>query len=190
MLLSPGQPRGTRKSSAKSAGLDCVVERLGSGHDRTNFDCGNPILTDWLKHRASQFDKRDLAPYVATKTSSSVVIGYYAISNHRVTREVLPLEEAKGLPRLDVPVVLLGRLAVDRSVQGLGLGSYLLVDALRRAQLLADHVGIRAVEVDAIDDAARKFYLKFGFVPLLDDPNHLFLSMHVIRKLDLPPLPK
>jgi GNAT superfamily N-acetyltransferase len=173
---------------ANRAGLDWVIGRLGSGHDRTNFDCGNPILTDWLKHRAGQFDKRDLArSYVATKKSSAVVIGYYSISNHRVTNEVLPLEEAKGLPRLDVPVVLLGRLAVDRSFQGQGLGSYLLVDALRRAQHLAEHVGIRAVEVDAIDDAARNFYLRFGFVPLLDDPKHLFLSMHVIRKLDLPP---
>ena len=91
------------------------------------------------------------------------------------------------MPRLDVPVVLLGRLAVDRSVQGQGLGSLLLIDALRRAQHLAEHVGIRAVEVDAIDEAARQFYSRFGFVPLLDDPNHLFLPMPVIRKLGLPP---
>ena len=51
-----------------------------------------------------------------------------------------------------------------------------------------EEVGIRAVEVDASDDAARRFYLKFGFVPLVDDPNHLFLTIHVIRKLGLPPL--
>jgi len=168
---------------------DWTIQRLGSSHDRTAFDCGNPILTDWLRQRASQFEKRDLArTYVATRSSDRTVLGYYAISNHRVIHEALPADEAKGLPRLDVPVVLLGRLAVDRSVQGQGLGSLLLVDALRRAQHLAEHVGIRAVEVDAIDDAARQFYLRFNFVPLLDDPNHLFLSMSVIRKLDLPPL--
>jgi GNAT superfamily N-acetyltransferase len=168
---------------------DWTIERLGSSHDRTAFDCGNPILTDWLRQRASQFEKRDLArTYVASKSGSRIVLGYYAVSNHRVGHEALPADEAKGLPRLDVPVVLLGRLAVDRSVQGHGLGSLLLIDALRRAQHLAEHVGVRAVEVDAIDDAARQFYLGFGFIPLLDDPNHLFLSMQVIRKLDLPPL--
>jgi GNAT superfamily N-acetyltransferase len=168
---------------------DWTIERLGSSHDRAAFDCGNQILTDWLRQRASQFAKRDLArTYVATKSGGKVVLGYYAISNHRVTHESLPTEEAKGLPRLDVPVVLLGRLAVDLTLQGRGLGSQLLIDALRRARHLADHVGIRAVEVDAIDDAARQFYTRFGFVPLLDHPNHLFLSMQVIRKLGLPPL--
>jgi GNAT superfamily N-acetyltransferase len=92
------------------------------------------------------------------------------------------------LPKIAVPVVLLGRLAVDRTVQGQGLGAHLLIDALRRTECLAEAVGIRAVEVDAIDDAARRFYLKFGFGPLADDPNHLFLPLHVIRKLRLPPL--
>ena len=76
---------------------------------------------------------------------------------------MLPTAEAKGLPRLDVPVVLIGKLAVDRSVQGQGLGALLLVDALRRSLQISEQVGIGAVEVDAIDDAARNFYLKFGF---------------------------
>jgi GNAT superfamily N-acetyltransferase len=174
---------------AKPPSDDWTIERLGSHHDRTAFDRGNPILTDWLRQRASQFEKRDLArTYVATKSGDKIVLGYYAISNHRVGHEALPADEAKGLPRLDVPVVLLGRLAVDRTVQGQGLGSLLLIDAFRRAQHLAEHVGLRAVEVDAIDDEARQFYLKFGFLSLLDDPNHLFLSMSVIRKLHLPPI--
>lgn len=174
---------------AESPGNDWTIERLRSGHDRTAFDCGNPVLDEWLKQRAGQFEKRDLArTYVATEPGSGVVRGYYAISNHRVMHEALPAEEVKGLPRLDVPVVLLGRLAVDLTTQGQGFGSLLLIDALRRAQHLAKHVGIRAVEVDAIDDAARQFYLRFGFVPLLDAPNHLFLSMQVIRRLGLPPL--
>jgi GNAT superfamily N-acetyltransferase len=174
---------------AESASDDWTIVRLRSSHDRTAFDCGNPVLDDWLKLRAGQFEKRDLArTYVAKRAGAGIVLGFYAISSHRVTHESLPVEEAKGLPRLDVPVVLLGRLAVDRSVQGQGLGSLLLIDSLRRAQHLAEHVGIRAVEVDAIDDAARRFYLRFGFVPLLDDPNHLFLSIQIVRKLGLPPL--
>ncbi|APW61412.1 GNAT family N-acetyltransferase [Paludisphaera borealis] len=165
------------------------IERLGASHDRSSFDCGQPMLSDWLRQKAGQFQKRDLArTYVAVRKGEAVVLGYYALSNHGVAFEALPADQAKGLPRLDLPVVLLGRLAVDRSAQGRGLGSLLLIDALRRAQHLAEHIGIRAVEVDAIDDAARNFYLKFGFMPLLDDPRHLFLPMQVIRKLGLPSL--
>ena len=85
--------------------------------------------------RASQFEKRDLArTYVATRRGETVVLGYYAISNHRVTHKALPADQAKGLPRLDVPVVLLGCLAVDGSAKGRGLCSLLLIDALRRAE--------------------------------------------------------
>jgi hypothetical protein len=65
----------------------------------------------------------------------------------------------------------------------------LLVDALRRSVQIAEHIGIRAVEVDALDDDARNFYRKFGFRSLLDDPRHLFLPMHKISKLKLDPLP-
>jgi GNAT superfamily N-acetyltransferase len=116
------------------------------------------------------------------------VLGYYALSNHLVRHEALSEELAKGLPVVDIPVVLLGRLAVDQSVQGQGLGQHLLIDALRRVAHVAEHIGVRAVEVDALDDEARRFYLRFGFFPLLDDQRHLFLPMQVIRKLELPPM--
>jgi GNAT superfamily N-acetyltransferase len=163
-----------------------LIERLGPAHDRAVFDCGHPALDDWLKQRAGQFDRRDLArTYVVVRRGETNVLGYYAISTQGVRREDLPEDQAKGLPRINIPVVLLGRLAVDRSVQGCGLGSLLLIDALRRIELLSEQVGIRAVEVDAIDDAARRFYLKFRFVPLIDDPFHLYLPMSVIRQLGL-----
>ncbi len=166
-----------------------TVERLGKNHEREHFDCGNDLLNVWLKQRAGQFDRRDLArTFVAVRPGENVVCGYYAVSSHSVRFESLPADEAKGLPHLDVPVMLLGRLAVDNSVQGQGLGGHLLIDVLRRAQHLAEHVGIRAVEVDAIDEAARTFYLRYGFLELQDDPRHLFLPMSVIRKLHLPPM--
>ena len=167
-----------------------TIRRLGPAHDRSAFDCGQPKLDDWLKYRAGQFDRRDLSrTFVATRPGEFLALGYYALSTHRVVYEVLPSGQSKGLPRLDVPVVLLGRLAVDQSVQGQGLGSLLLLDALRRAMQISEHVGIRAVEVEAIDEAARSFYLKFGFRPLMDDPRHLLMPMHEIRKLKLEPLP-
>ena len=87
-----------------------------------------------------------------------------------------------------MPVVLIGRLAVDRSMQGKGLGEFLLIDALRRAEFLATKIGVRAVEVDAINDDAKRFYERYGFLTLKDNPRHLFLPIRVIRKLQLPPL--
>src|SRR5690606_29200008 len=112
----------------------------------------------------------------------------YALSIHSVAFESLPEDQAKELPRIDLPVVLIRRLTVDRSTQGQGMGEYLLIDALRRAEHLASKGRIRAVEVHAINAAARKFYEKYGFLSLQDNPQHLFLPMHVIRKLKLPPL--
>lgn len=158
-------------------------------HDRAGFDCGIPELNDWIATKASQFEKKDLARiYVLVGTGQTAVKGYYALSNHTVIYDVLPVDRAKGLPRIDLPVVLIGKLAVDRSVQGQHLGEFLLMDALRRAEYLASKIGIRAVEVDAIDDSARQFYQRYGFLSLNDDPRHLFLPMSDIRQLKLPPL--
>ncbi len=166
-----------------------MIERLGKRHDRASFNCGQPMLDEWIKVQAGQYDKKDLArTYVSVRHGQARVLGYYAISTHRVSYESLPEDQAIGLPKIDIPVVLIGRLAVDRSVQRQGLGSLLLVDALRRSQHIAEQIGIRAVEVDAIDDEARAFYCKFDFASLLDDPHHLFLPMRVIRKLGLSPL--
>jgi GNAT superfamily N-acetyltransferase len=166
------------------AGWD--IRRLERKHDRSEFDCGQPILNEWLRTKAGQFDRRDLSrTFVATQPGLVVVFGYYSLSTHRVVHDTLPGDESKGLPRLDIPVVLLGRLAVDQKVQGQGLGAVLLIDTLRRSAHISEEIGIRAVEVDAINESARRFYLKFGFRPLLDDPNHLFMPMHEIRKLGL-----
>ncbi|MFV0444180.1 MAG: GNAT family N-acetyltransferase [Planctomycetaceae bacterium] len=158
-------------------------------HDRSLFDCGVPPLNDWLATKVSQFEKKDLArTYVLVEEGQDVVKGYYALSNHTVIYDALPEDQAKGLPRIDMPVVLIGRLAIDLTMQGKGLGEFLLIDALRRAQYLASKIGIRAVEVEAINDTARRFYERYGFLVLKDDPHHLFLPMQVIRKLKLPPL--
>lgn len=166
------------------------IEHLSRHHDRSGFDCGVAALNDWLKKLVSQYEKRDLArAYVAVAPGNPQVLGYYAISNHRVGYDALPPDQSKGLPQIDVPVVLLGKLAVDQTAKGQGLGAFLLVDALRRSLYLADQIGVRAIEVDAIDDAAKGFYLKFGFTPLLDDERHLFLPMQTICKLNLPPFP-
>ena len=159
-------------------------------HDRGSFDCGNSLLNDWLLTKANQFEKRDLArTYVLLENEQNreAVRGNYALSNHTIVFEALPEDQAKGLPQIDVPAVLIGRLAIDSTLQGQGLGEFLLLDALRRIQCLSSKIGIQAVEVDAIDTSAVRFYQKYGFLSLRDDSQHLFLPMKVIRKLKFPP---
>lgn len=82
-------------------------------------------------------------------------------------------------------MVLLGRLAVDARAQGRGLGSHLLLDALARVVRVRKQLGVHAIEVTAIDDRAKRFYSKYGFMELLDDPHHLFISLGTVRKLAL-----
>jgi GNAT superfamily N-acetyltransferase len=146
-------------------------------------------LNQWLRQFAGQYERRDLArTYVAVQTGEARVLGYYSISNHQVSFDALRDDQAKGLPTIDIPVVLLGRLAVDRSVQRQGWGEFVLLDALRRTVHVSQQVGVRAVEVHALDEDARRFYLKYGFVALRDDRHHLFLTMQVVRQLKLPVL--
>lgn len=158
-----------------------------SRHDRTAFDCRQSALNDFLATKVSQWERKGLCrTYVAVEHTSSRVLGYYTLSSHHVSFDSLAPDQAKGLPRIDVPVILLGRLAVDHSTHGQGLGRFLLLNALSRIAHLAERLGIQAVEVDAIDDDARAFYLKYGFVSLRDDRLHMYMSIKAILKLGLP----
>jgi GNAT superfamily N-acetyltransferase len=163
-----------------------VVEMLADGHDRSNFSCGKPSLDDFLKHLAGQHAKRDFArTYVATIPPDLAVLGYYSLSAGSVDLLVLPEADRKKLPKHPVPVAHLGRLAVDQRAQGQKLGKFLLIDALRRCSGLSTELGLHAIEVVALDDSARAFYLKYGFTPLTDDRLHLWIPMKVVRKLGL-----
>ena len=85
------------------------------------------------------------------------------------------------MPKHPVPVVLLARLAVDQSVQGKGLGEGLFLDALQWTLDLSAGLGVHAVEVDALNDTATRFYRKYGFTPLVDDPLHLYLPIATVE---------
>ena len=159
-----------------------IIEPLSSTHDRSAFDCGEPSLNTYLRQYARQNDEKGLGrTYVAVEPGQTRVEGYYTISTGAVTFEQVP----EKLPRYPIPVVHLGRLAIGLTSQGKGLGELLLIDALKRAALAAEQLGIYAVEVRALNDSARRFYLKYGFTRLLDDEFHLYLSMKTIRKLRL-----
>jgi len=158
-----------------------IIEPLSSQHDRSTFDCGEPSLNTYLRQYARQNDEKGLGrTYVAVASGETRVEGYYTISTGAVTFEQVP----EKLPRYPIPVVHLGRLAVGLHTQGKGLGEVLLIDALKRAAQASEQLGIYAVEVYAINEGARSFYLRYGFTPLLDQL-HLYLPMKTIRKLKL-----
>lgn len=162
------------------------IEPLTGAHDRAQFSCGKPSLDDYIRQYARQDQRRDLGrTFVAVEPGELRVDGYYTLASASEWRANLPEEEARALPKRDVPVVLLGRLAVDVRVEGRGLGERLLLDALRRSERLANEIGIRAVIVQALDEQAKGFYRKYGFMVLTDDPLHLYLPMFAIRKLVL-----
>ncbi|MGP0064000.1 MAG: GNAT family N-acetyltransferase [Isosphaeraceae bacterium] len=116
------------------------------------------------------------------RPGENTVYGYYTLASGAVSFQHLPDEAARKLPQHPVPAILLARLAVDASVQGQGLGFALLVDALRRCLELATALGVHAVEVDAIDPQAEMFYRKHNFIPLRDNPSHLYLPISTIQK--------
>ena len=117
--------------------------------------------------------------YVALRETS--VVGFYSLAAGSLVHEAAPLRIAKGLVRHPIPVVVLARLAVDRSAQGMGLGATLLQDALLRTKEVAEVIGIRAVLVHALDEKARAFYTRFDFQPSLSDEMQLMLLMKDIR---------
>lgn len=159
-----------------------LIERLDRSHDRTTFDCGKATLNDFLRTMAGQYEKRNLGrTYVATQPEDRHVAGYYTVASGSIAFEAIPATASKKLPRHPVPVILLARLAVDRTMQGRGLGETLLFDALTRCLAQSSVVGLHAVEVGAIDVSARAFYERYGFVPLVDSPLHLYLPITTIR---------
>ena len=157
------------------------IEKLKREHDLSSFDCGNPALTTWLQKFAWTNQQADSAKTYVALTGDRVV-GYYALTTGSVHKHQSPERVAKGLANHPVGVVLLARLAVDRTQQGKGLGKALLFDALKRIEEAASIVAVRAVLVHAIDDAAREFYEHFNFEPSPVDPFQLMLLLKDIRR--------
>lgn len=154
------------------------IQPLAKHHQKQNFDCGEPSLNDFLKKYARQNDERGLGKtFVAVLPNEVEVLAFYTISTASVSFEMLP----EKLPRYPIPTVHLGRLAVDKKMQGHGLGEILLIDALEKTVLIADKIGIYAIELYALTENAKRFYLKYGFVELKDDDKHLYLPIKTIK---------
>jgi ribosomal protein S18 acetylase RimI-like enzyme len=159
------------------------IELLDSKHDRVGFDCGSPPLDSYIHHQAGQDARRLVAKcFVACAADESVVAGFYTLAAAELPITALPESLARKLPRYPaIPVVRIGRLAVDRRYQGRGLGAILIANAL--GQVSRSDIGAFALIVDAKDERAIAFYRHFGFLPASDADKMQFLPLATAKKL-------
>ena len=154
--------------------------------NRSLFDCGISELNDYLQRYARQNHKKGIAKtwVMVNSNNEQVPVGYYSISMAELQRESLSDEEKKGFPRYPLPVIRIGKLAVDKQFQGQRLGELLLVDIFKRGIRISQDIGVVGFLVDAINERAKQFYLKYGFSPLVNSPLSLFLPMTRISQLN------
>lgn len=151
---------------------------LTADHDVSDFDCGQPILDDWLKHRALKNESRFSRTYVVCDDRR--VAAYVCISAGAVERAAAPGKVRRNAPDT-IPVSVIGRLAVSRDYAGRGLGTDILSDAFRRVAIASQSIGIGAVLVHAKDDRARRFYLTCAeFIEYPADSRTLFLPIETV----------
>ena len=152
---------------------------IGKHHDRAAFDCGDSDLNLYLQKFARQNHETGGAKcFVAAPSDTSArIIGFYTLSPASIEYARTPAFAKKGLARYDVPVFRLGRLAVDRSAQGRGLGGALLPRAADRCIRVAQDVGGVALLIDAKNDRAARWYESYGALPMLDAPLSLVLPL-------------
>lgn len=159
-----------------------VETAIAAHHDRKRFDCGDEDLNVYLARYARQNHASGGAKcFVAVDPSApDRVLGYYTLSPASLIHARTPETVRRGLGRYDVPVFRLGRLAVDVSVQGRGLGGRLLMAAGERALLVAEQVGGVALLIDAKSERAAEWYRGYGAIPLPDAPLSLLLPLKAI----------
>ncbi len=151
---------------------------LTADHDLSSFDCGEPALDEWLRHRALKNESRFSRTYVICEENR--VVAYFCVSAGAVDRATAPGKVRRNAPDT-IPISVIGRLAVSRTHAGRGLGADLLSDAFRRIAVAAQSIGIGAVIVHAKDEPARRFYMKCAeFIEYPADSRILFLPIETI----------
>jgi predicted N-acetyltransferase YhbS len=150
-------------------------------HLLEDFDCGVVPLDEWLKRRARR-NETEGASRTLVCCEGRRVVGYYSLSAGSMLHETATGRVRRNMPD-PVPVVLLGRLAVDRAWQGQGLGADLLRDAVLRVVAAADMVGVRAILVHAISAGAKAFYEWHGFRASPIEPMTLMITLEEARRM-------
>ena len=159
------------------------IQRLNRPHDRTGFDCGEQGYNDFLRKQALQHMRQNTSvTWVAVEEGGSRILGYATLSMGSVEFEHILPEIAARLPRHPMPVLHVGKLAVDAGSQGRGIGSLLLRFAGLQAITLADEVGCHAVELIADDERLARYYASQGFLPLRTGTLRLYLPVETLRR--------
>jgi GNAT superfamily N-acetyltransferase len=161
---------------------DLVAPRnLSADYDISGFDSGEPALDEWLRRHALQ-NEASGASRAYVVCAGKRVVGYYTLAVGAVAHAHAPGRVRRNMPN-PVPVMLLGRLAVDKALQGRGIGTGLLRDAVLRTVQAAEIAGIRAILVHAISAAARRFYEEHGFVASSVDPMTVMITVREAVKM-------
>ncbi len=160
------------------------IALLNRSHDRAGFECGTPELNAFLKTTARQHDQKGISRTFVLTNGGPVILGFFTLTLCELRAEQLPPGQAAKLPSHGLPAVRLARLAVSRREQRKGYGALLLAEAIHRTALVADQTGVIGLFVDAKDDSARQFSLRFGFLPLPGLSMQLFLPIATIRAAD------
>lgn len=151
-------------------------EPLSATHVTAQFSCGEVALDDWLKRRALPNQVSGASRVFVVTDDTGCVRAYYALAAGAVARETSPGSIRRNMPE-PIPVIVLGRLAVDRQAQGCHLGAGILKDAVQRAAMVATEIGVRALLVHALNETARQFYLRYGFAESPIDRMTLMLRL-------------
>ncbi len=155
---------------------DWVSQPLAEDHDVSNFGSGNDLLDRWLQRDALRAHRAGISrTTVWTSRDERTVVAYHAIAPTQVARIALP-SRSLSAGYSHVPGYLIGRLALDQTLHGQGLGTQLLLDALERIVEAADRAGGRVIAVDAIDEHAHRFYRHHGFHPT-EHSNRLVMKL-------------
>ena len=155
-------------------------------HDRAAFSCEQEPLDRYLKERATQEIKKRVAAVYVLTADGKTIAGYYTLSQYAIEAGELPPElvQQLHLPKYDKPpATLLGRLARSKQFKGRGLGELLLMGALKRALEHSRNIASVALVVDAIDENARAFYRRYGFIDIPNRPNRLFIPMKTVAQI-------
>jgi GNAT superfamily N-acetyltransferase len=155
-------------------------EKLSSNHDLSHFQCGEPTLDDWLRRRALRNEESGASRTYVLSVGNRVV-GHYALAVGAVAHADAPGRVRRNMPD-PVPVMVVGRLAIDQTMQGQSLGPALLRDAVLRTIQAAEIAGIRAIVVHAISDRAKRFYEKWGFIASPIEPMTLMITLAEAQK--------
>ena len=147
---------------------------------RDDFDCGNKELNDYFQRYARQNHEHGISKCFVALTEKNHPVGFYTLSAAQVTKASLSADTLSKTPNYPIPAVRIGKLAVDKKFKGQGIGKLLLVDAFKRI-LSVEDIAIKVVVVDAKDEAAADFYLKYGFIRFQDNPGSLFIPIETVR---------